>query len=125
GENGLATVLALANADLNDPPAGEAVYFDLFARWMVRWKSGASSPLAIVVVVLLLVEIGMLWRRRAMRAVAFLMGLVDWIVMLAFSGAIGYALLFGLRAAGAMPPASAAYGWIAQPIIAVTAFVAL
>jgi len=125
GDNALSCILALADAGLANPPAGEAVYFDFYGRSLVLWGQHASFPIAATVAFLLLVEIALLIRRHALYITAFGRGVLGWLAMAVFTGAIGYALLAAYRVAGAVPPAGAQYGWIAHPIVAEIAYLAL
>lgn len=125
GENGLASVIALGDADLASPPSGEAVYFDLFGWAMIRWKASWSYPFALALAILLLIEIAALMRRSFVRVLAAALGISSWIGAVAIAAGVGYALFKLLRAAHRFPPASAAYGWIAHPLPAQIAFFAL
>jgi Peptidase family M28 len=125
GENGLASVLALADEVLANPPRGEAVYFDVFSRAMVRWKSGRSFALAIVLAIFVLGEIAIVMRRFAVRVAAIALGIVGWLAAVIFTYGWGYALFKLLRAAHRFPPHSAEYPWIAHALPAQIAFFAL
>ncbi len=125
GDNALAAILALANADLENPPAGDSVYFDLFGRWLVMGGERASFPIAATLAFLLLVEIALLLHRHALSISTFIWGMFGWLGSLSVAGAIGYALLTAYRVTGAMPPRGAEFGWIAHPMIAEFAFGAL
>jgi hypothetical protein len=125
GDNALSTVLAFANAGLADPPTGDAVYFDVFGRWMVLWNEQSSFPIAATVAFLLLVEIALLFRRHALFISTLIWGVFGWFGMIIFTGAIGYVLLVAYRVTGAVPPAGSEYGWIAHPIVAKIAYLAL
>ncbi|MGC1685174.1 MAG: M28 family peptidase [Candidatus Acidiferrales bacterium] len=125
GDSALATVLAFANADLSNPRSGDAVYFDVFGRWIVLWSERASFPIAATIAFLLLIEIALLIRRNQLFISTVVWGMFGWFVMLGFTGAIGYALLVAYRVTGAVPPAGSEYGWIAYPIVAKIAYLAL
>lgn len=122
GENALATLVALANAELpaaasaGRQPASEAVYFDLFATRLLRWPVMAALPAALLSALLLFGLLRLMWRRQrlALRALAWgLLGVPSALALALFSSA---ALLHGLRLVGALPPRAAGYGWIAQPL---------
>ncbi|HSS49722.1 MAG TPA: M20/M25/M40 family metallo-hydrolase, partial [Thermoanaerobaculia bacterium] len=68
GDNALAAVRGLAEADLAHPPPGSAVYFDLLHLAVVRWPAPLSPVLGVVALILMLVA-AWLARRR---------GLVTW-----------------------------------------------
>ena len=125
GENGLASVLALADEVLTDVPSGEAVYFDVFGRAIVRWKAHHSFALACVLAIVLLIEIAIVMRRFGARIGAVALGLLGWVVAILITGGLGYVLFKLLRAAHGFPPASAEYPWIAHPLAAQIAFFAL
>ncbi len=125
GDNALSTVLAFANVDLGNPPQGEAVYFDVFGRWLALWKDQLSFPIAATVAFLLLIEIALLFRRHLLFISTFVWGVFGFFGMLALTGVIGYALLVAYRITGVVPPAGAEYGWIAHPIVIQIAYLAL
>ncbi|MFL6234699.1 MAG: M28 family peptidase [Thermoanaerobaculia bacterium] len=85
GENALAAVRGLAAGDLASPPAGKAVFFDLFHTVVVRWPAGLSPLLGLLALALTL-GAAFLLRRR---------GLAVWGAdfMLGFGAALA-ALLF-------------------------------
>src|SRR5271169_2058799 len=78
GENGLASVLALGDEVLTNPPVREAVYFDLFGRAIVRWRAGRSYAIALVLAVLLLIEIIIVIARFGVRVSGIALGVVGW-----------------------------------------------
>ncbi|MFZ0036451.1 MAG: M28 family peptidase [Candidatus Acidiferrales bacterium] len=125
GDNALSTVLAFAGADLANPPAGDAVYFDVFGHWLVLWSEQSSFLIAATVAFLLLIEIALLFRKHLLIISALMWGVFGWCGMLLFSGATGYALLAAYRLTGTVPPAGAEYGWVAYPIVAKIAYLAL
>lgn len=51
GDNALAMVRALANADLNNPPKGEAVYLSLLSSLVLRMPVSFAMPLSILALV--------------------------------------------------------------------------
>ncbi|MGA8074380.1 MAG: M28 family peptidase, partial [Candidatus Acidiferrales bacterium] len=124
GENGLASVLALADEVLTNVPSGEAVYFDVFGRAIVRWKVHRSLALACVLVIVLLIEIVIVMRRFGTRVGAVSLGVLGWPVAMLISGGLAYVLFKLLRAAHRFPSGSA-YSWIAHPLPAQIAFFAL
>ena len=129
GENALATLLALANAAPGPVPSGEAVYFDLFGRLLVRipqsWMWPASST-----VLLLLVAVGArLLHLQWLRLRALLWGIVSLGATLAIGSLGAAALLALLRAIGAVSAggatAAVAHPWALELIFAALAFCAL
>jgi Peptidase family M28 len=125
GENGLASVLALADEVLTNPPIGEAVYFDIFGRAIVRWKASRSFAIALVLAILLLIEVVIVIRRFAVGVGAIALGVIGWLGAVLISGGLAYALFKLLRIANRFPPESAQYSWIAHPLPAQIAFFAV
>jgi len=125
GDNGLASVLALGDEVLTNPPPGEAVYFDVFGWLMVRWKAARSFPASIAIAVFLLLEIFIVMKKFGVGVKAIALGKIGWLAAVAIAGGVGYVLLLLLRAAHRIPPASAEYPWIAHPLPAQIAFFAL
>ncbi len=125
GENGLASVLALADEVLTSPPPGEAVYFDIFGRAIVRWKASRSFAISLVLAILLLIEVVIVIRRFAVGTGAIALGLIGWLGAILISGGLAYALFKLLRMAHRFPPDSAQYSWIAHPLPAQIAFFAV
>lgn len=54
GQNAREVLLALAEADLDLPREGNAVYFDLLGRWLVWWPAGWTVPAAAILLLLTL-----------------------------------------------------------------------
>lgn len=52
GDNALATVRALSQADLASPPKGDAVFFDVLGFGVVRWPKGWTVVLAVLALIL-------------------------------------------------------------------------
>jgi hypothetical protein len=117
GVNALPAVVALANSDLSNIPAGDAVYFDVFGRWVIEWPATWSSPLAAAALLLLLGEIGWLLWRKNFTPFALLWGFFGWILMIATTSAAAFLLRWLLQKAGALP-----VNWVAYPLAAQTAF---
>ncbi len=116
GDNAFASLLALANADLSNPPTGEAVYFDVFGHWTIRWPARWSPPMAEIGALLLLFQIGwMIWRKR-FDLREYLYGLLEWLVIIAVTGLLAFFLEQLLRRAGALP-----VNWLAHPLPLLTA----
>jgi len=122
GENALALVRALenANADLDRPHHGAAVFFDVFSRWTIWWPLVWTYALALLTALLWAGLAATLLRRQAVTVRAILWGAIVWLASLATSLALALALRWPMRAAGVLPP-----GWLAQPLPAVFAFWAI
>jgi len=114
GDNALAAVRGLANGDLERPPQGRAVFFDLFHLTVVRWPAGLSPLLGILALVLVLAAV-VLARRRGLTWGSLLLGLLITPAALLLT----LVAAFGLQAllAGAFPSP-----WVAQPWPAMAAF---
>jgi Peptidase family M28 len=125
GENGLASVLALADEVLTSPPPGEAVYFDIFGRAIVRWKASRSFAISVVLSIFLLIEVVIVIRRFAVGVGTMALGVIGWLGAILISGGLAYALFKLLRLAHRFPPESAQYSWIAHPLAAQIAFFAV
>ena len=116
GENALAAVRGLAEADLAAPPPGRAVFFDLFHAVVLRWPAGLSPLLGLLALAL---AIGAAFRIRRSGVAA---GGGSWI--LGFTSALAALLLviilaFALRlivAEGFPSP------WVPRPLPAMAGF---
>ncbi|HSS76835.1 MAG TPA: M20/M25/M40 family metallo-hydrolase [Thermoanaerobaculia bacterium] len=115
GDNALAAVRGLAEADLAHPPRGSAVYFDLLHLTVVRWSSGLSPVLGLLALVLLLVAAVRARRRGLATWGAVALGAVA--PLLAFL--LSLVVTFGLQTllASAFPSQ-----WVAHPLPAMLAF---
>jgi hypothetical protein len=111
GENALPMLLALANADLLNPPQKEAVFFDVFEHWTVWWPASWTLTMAIATAIVLLLEIGWLIQKKRLGASGYLWGLAGWLVIVIVTGVFGWILHLVLRKAGATP-----VEWIAHPL---------
>jgi hypothetical protein len=117
GENALATLVALANANLEDPPRGEAVFFDVFARWVVHWPVGYTLPIVFVAAALLLLETIFLVQHARLAPRKFLWGLLAWLVAMVIAAALALLLLTLFKVGRAFPS-----NWVAHPFSAELAF---
>ena len=115
GQNALAAVQALANAELRPPSIRGAVFFDVMSRALVRWPASWSVPIGIALVAALFALLWIVPRRTGVRGRELLHAFAAWLV--AWLGVTGVAavLLSLARSAGAVPPA-AAYSWAAFPL---------
>jgi hypothetical protein len=64
GENALPAIVALANADLSNLAPQEAVFFDLFGHWVVRWPARRSLVFALCISALLFIQFVFMTGRR-------------------------------------------------------------
>ena len=95
GDNAFALVGALAAADLTRIKAdGDASYFDLFGRVLIRWPAGLNLPIAAGSLLALLALL--LVRRRELRAGAMAWSLLITVVTLPVLFGVGWLLSFPL-----------------------------
>jgi Peptidase family M28 len=120
GENALAAVLALASADITDPPGGDAVYFDIFERTMVVRPAMRTLAIAFGVAFLLLLEIAWMVRSNRVSRREFRSGLLAWVVIVVATGVLALVLQWVIWLAGGMP-----VNWVAHPLPLEVAFWAL
>jgi hypothetical protein len=91
GENALAMVRALAEADLDSPPPGTASWFDIWGFGIVSWPESWNAPLSILAMLSALIGFGI---RRARRNVG--LGKLAWgigVFALSVVGAMGLGLV--------------------------------
>jgi Peptidase family M28 len=117
GENALPMVAALANSALSNPPQCEAVYFDVFGRWVIWWPALWTFSIALGALLLLVFEAAWLVYKKRLTAGAFLWGIAAWIGVLLISGGAAFLLRWVLKRAGAIP-----VNWVAHPLPVEAAF---
>lgn len=120
GAGGLASVIALANATVPAGPDADAVYFDFFARPIVRWPGGRTLALAGFAALLLIAQAVWLVYKQRLTAAQVLRGVISWLAIFLATGIAGLALRLILAVAGATP-----VSWIAYPIFMEIAFALL
>ena len=120
GDNALAMVSALAQANLESPPRSELVFFDVLTFGIVRWPLRWMPVLAVLAVLLLIGAAVRAGRRGELRAASVLWGVAVFAAGVVGTGVIGFLLFSLLRAVGAVP-----YPWIAHPAPVRAAFLAL
>lgn len=111
GDNALTMVRVLGNADLETPPAGNAVFFDVFGFAVVWWPEGWTPGLAALAVLLLLLVIGLAIRRGDLSWRSYAWGLAGGAGMVALPVVCALAATRVLAAAGAFPA-----NWVAHPL---------
>jgi hypothetical protein len=124
GAKALAALRALAAADLSRHQHGEAAYFDLFGRAIVRLPLAVLRPGVWLSAALLIMAVGVLVRRGVLTASALAWGLAVLLAACVLAWCCSETLLVLLRALRAVPAAGGA-PFIAQPWPAQIAFVAL
>jgi hypothetical protein len=110
GDNAVAMARSFAGVDFSHPPAGDAVFFDLFGVRIVRWPESAALPLAIATLVLLAIALALQRREERASPGSVLLGLVAAAAIPLLSGGAGFGVTFALRRIGALPTP-----WIANP----------
>ena len=111
GQNALRAITALANSDLSSLPAQEAVFFDVFGRWVIRWPARKTWLWALGALILLAAQIGWMHYRRHLAAAQLSWGIVAWLVMIAVTSALALVLVRLIGIAGA-----AQVNWVAHPL---------
>ncbi len=111
GENALPAVVALANSDLTDPPQKEAVFFDLFGRWLIHWPAPRTLPVALAAAILLLLQIGWMIRNNRLTLREFLWGMIGWLVSMTVTGLLAFIVARLVHLAGGTP-----VDWVAYPL---------
>lgn len=104
GENALAAARALSEAGLQKPPPGNAVWFSVFARFVISWPEPWTLPLSAANLTLLGVAVFRLMRAREARVGGLIAGII-WCLasilapaLLAHAAVRLLALFFGERA---------------------------
>jgi hypothetical protein len=115
GDNAMAAVRGLAEADLAHPPRGRAVWFDLFHGSIVRWSAGASALLGLLAAALCLTAAWLARRRGLATWGDVALGVVTPLAAVFLSAAVGFGLQALLASAFPTP-------WIARPLPAMIAF---
>ncbi len=115
GANGLAALMALANAPTGDAPAGESVFFDGYSQTLIAWRSELTLPAALLSLILLVAEAAILLRGGVLTGHQILWG---WSGILgALASGVGLcagclALLIAVHHVPALDGAS----WVSQPL---------
>ncbi len=117
GENALGTIVALANAPLDNPPAGEAVFFDVLGRWVIHWPQRWTLGIALAGALLLLAEFVLLIVSKRLVVREFLWGSAVCLGTMISAAALSVLVFRMLKLANALPG-----DWIAHPAAAEAAF---
>ena len=128
GDNVLNAARALANADLDNPPAGEAVYIDILSLFVMRISALFALPLAIVALLLVGVTARTLSNAAPPRWGAVAVGVVLVPLTLALAVGAGFAIdfiagLFGEPSPGyatPMPLRLALFAGVAAAMLALS-----
>ncbi len=110
GENVLAMVRALGNADLRQRSDDNATYFDLLSFRLFWWPEPWTMPMALFVLALLLVAAALRVREQETRVRHIAAGLLSFFlsIILAFIMGFGTAWIASLRSGGLK--------WVAYPL---------
>jgi hypothetical protein len=125
GENALDTTVALANAPLDNPPAGEAVFFDVLGRGVIHWPQRWTLGISLAAALLLFAEFALLIfsERLVMREILWGLGVCFATVLQAAAFSV---LVFRmLKLANALPGDWIAHPWAAEAGFVSVAFAAL
>jgi hypothetical protein len=124
GQNALAAVLTLANADPAAAPTGEAVFFDVFRVFLVRFPQRWVMPMTLGLLALLLLAGVRLAQRGLLDARSLLWAVGALIGALVAGSIAAVALLLTLRALGVISLGGES-GILAQPWALELSFAAL
>jgi len=111
GDNALAAVAALTNADMDSPPQSEAVYFDVFGHWVARWPARWSLLAAFLAFLLIAGQAYWLIRMQRLSVQELEWGLAAWIIVIIVTGALAWIIVRALGIMGKLP-----VNWIAHPL---------
>lgn len=109
GDNALAAVRGLAEADLSSPPAGNAVFFDVLGWVVVHWPAGWTVVLAILALLLVIVATVLGLRSRVLSGGGVAFGILGFLGMVVAAGVVAFVLVRGLFAGLLMA------NWVAHP----------
>ncbi|HEV8254639.1 MAG TPA: M20/M25/M40 family metallo-hydrolase [Vicinamibacteria bacterium] len=117
GDNALALVRFLADADLTARPRGDAVFFDVLSLFTVWWPQFWTLPLAALTAALVVFAVERRRRQGMLAAAAWRWGLAAALAAPLAAGILGFLLLRALRLAGSLSSQ-----WVAHPMPAIAAF---
>ena len=124
GANALSGLLALANAPDMSPPAADSLFFDVLARTVIVWPTGAVLPASLVALALLGWATALLIRRGHLSLLQAEYGLLGVAANVLLGGALAIGVLVLLRLLGRLPPIQGP-SWIAHPLAMHVGFAAL
>jgi hypothetical protein len=114
GDNALAAVRGLAQADLARPPHGRRAFFDVLGAFVVSWPLGLSLWLALLALALVAAAAALAVRRGAVTAGGVAWGFLAFLAILLLTAVVAHALGFLV---GRVPAV-----WAAQPLPLVAGF---
>jgi hypothetical protein len=112
GDNALAAVRGLADADLAHPQAGGLVFFDVLSAFVVSWPMAWSLGLALLALILALVAAVVAIRRGTASGGGVGLGFVTFLLTLIVSGLVAFGLSL----------VAPRVQWVASPVLLVAAF---
>lgn len=120
GDNALSTLLSLAESPTL-PPVGEAgaeeaVYVDLFARWLLAWPAAQAIPLAVASALLWAGLSCVLLRHRRLKLRELALATAGSLLAMLVAAVASRVLLALLRGISAMPPGTARYRWTSSAL---------
>jgi hypothetical protein len=115
GDNALAAVRGLAQADLANHPRGNVVFFDVLGATVVRWPAAWTLGIALLALLLVLAAAFLAVRRRTVTAGGVALGFLSFLasVVLAALAVAGLSTV----ARGAFPSP-----WVANPLPVLASF---
>ncbi|MGB0034869.1 MAG: M20/M25/M40 family metallo-hydrolase [Candidatus Acidiferrales bacterium] len=117
GDNALPVLLALANADLANPPQTEAVYFDIFERWTVQWPATWTLSIALIAAIVLVFQIAWLGYNKRVTPAEIGFGLITWLATILVTLAVAFLLRWLIHKGGGLP-----VNWVAHALPVELAF---
>jgi hypothetical protein len=117
GENALAIVRALASTDLNQIRTEHVVFFDLFARWIVRWPEPWTLPLAVASLLLILTATIVRWRQHRFTFAQWSWSISVFLMALVGSLVVGLLAVMAIRKLGFAPKP-----WVDAPVAFIAPF---
>ncbi|WP_394829944.1 M20/M25/M40 family metallo-hydrolase [Pendulispora albinea] len=99
GDNGLSMLRALAEADLEAPPASAAVFFDVLGTYVIAWPQRWALPLSGVVALATALGAGLALRKGSVRKGDLGRGALAWV-----AGVLGAPLAAGALAMCGVAP---------------------
>jgi hypothetical protein len=117
GENALAAISGLAEADLAAPPPGRLVFFDVASLGIVRWPIAWTLAMAVLALAGILAAVVAGVRRKTMRGADLALGLLAVPAAAVLTALLAYGLELALVSAGPLRVV-----WLAHPLPAEAAF---
>ena len=107
GSYALALTRHLGNLDLSQPRSRNAIYFDLFGKWLVRYSTGWVWPLTLLVTALFVTLVVLGFRRRILSAREIGVGFVALIASMIIPSLVAWLLWIAIWKIRSGPSAEA------------------